>query len=292
MTTFSHTPPKFVLLAALLVFSSLAAHSQSAQKAVDAYNSGLELQSRGALSEALAAYDLALKHDPRMLDAYNNRANIKLEMGDGAGALADLTKIIELSDGHPLSYYNRGNLYKDLERSSEAIADYTRAIDILNGLTNKYEKKAHAMSYNNRGNVLTAKGDHKAALADYERSLQIMPNSAEALTGRGAAQQNLGAYAAAVADYTKALEVAPENPLILYNRATANEEIDKAAAVADYTKVLVLQPENAEAFARRGVMLLDLKRKTEAASDLRRAFSLDPGLKADYGRFLSQALDK
>ncbi len=275
-----------------VLLASVAAYSQSLEKAVEAYNSGLELQSRGSLAEALAAYDIAIKNDPRMLDAYNNRANIKLEMGDGVGALADLTKIIELSQGHPLSYYNRGNLYKDLERHNEAIADYSKAIDILNGLTDKYDKRAHAMSYNNRGNILAAKGDHKAALSDYERSLQIIPNSFEALTGRGAAKQNLGEYAAAVADYTRALEAAPENALIIYNRATANEQINKVAAVADYTAVIASEPENAEAIARRGVMLIDLKRKTEAASDLRKAFSLDPSLKAEYGRFLTQALAK
>ncbi len=148
------------------------------------------------------------------------------------------------------------------------------------------------MSHNNRGNALSAKGDYQAAIADYDRALQIIPGSYEALTGRGAAQQQLGNYSAAVVDYTKALEIAPKSVLILTNRASANEEIDKNAAFADYTRIIELQPENAEAYARRGVLLVDLNRKTEAINDLRKAFQLDSGLRTDYSRFLAQAESK
>jgi tetratricopeptide (TPR) repeat protein len=275
-----------------LTLFCVSAPAQNAAKAVEAYNSGLEFQNRGALQEALAAYDRAISINPRMLDAYNNRATVKLSAGDSTGALADLTKVIELTSDHPLSFYNRGSMYLEVQKYEEAIKDFTRAIEIFMGLTQSYDKKAHAMSHNNRGNALMAKNEFKAALADYERSLQIIPGSVEALTGRGSARQQLGEFAAAVADYSKALETAPKNALILMNRAGALEEIDKAAAIADYTSVIQLQPDNASAYAARGVALLETGRKPEAAADLRKALQMDPSLRADYQRFLQESLRK
>src|SRR5687767_943771 len=134
----------FSLSFVLFVFS-VSGIAQNAQKAVDAYNRGLELQDSGDTANALAAYDLALRLNPKMLDAYNNRANLKLASGDQNGAIEDFTKVIELTSGHALSYYNRGNIYLELQRYDPAIADFTKAIEILNGLTNNYDKKAHGM---------------------------------------------------------------------------------------------------------------------------------------------------
>jgi tetratricopeptide (TPR) repeat protein len=283
---------KIILSLALFALLSIPASAQNRQKAVEAYNQGLTLQSRGLLKEAVAAYDVAIQNDPRMLDAYNNRSNIKLELGDRDGALADLTKAVEATNGHALSFYNRGNLYLSLEDNDKAIADFTKAIDMLNGLTNNYDKRAHAMSHNNRGNALSAKGDYKSAMPDYNRSLEILPKSLEALTSRGAAFQQLGDHKSAVADYTLALEIAPKSTLVLYNRASALEEVDKSASITDYTALISLMPENANAYARRGLMFLELKRKAEAAADLRKAIALDPSLKSEYGEFLTIASGK
>jgi tetratricopeptide (TPR) repeat protein len=148
-----------------LALLCISASAQNSSKAVEAYNSGLDLQNRGSLVEALAAYDRAISFNPKMLDAYNNRATIKLSVGDSAGALADLAKVIELTSNHPLSFYNRGSVYLELGKHDEAIKDFTRAIEIFSGLTQSYDKRAHAMSHNNRGNALMAKGEFKAALA-------------------------------------------------------------------------------------------------------------------------------
>lgn len=286
MTRTSYT----VLLTVTLLCVSVSA--QNAARAVEAYNSGLEFQNRGSLQEALAAYDRAIAINPKMLDAYNNRATIKLSAGDSTGALADLTRVIELTSNHPLSFYNRGSVYLELQKYDEAIKDFTRAIEIFMGLTQSYDQKAHAMSHNNRGNALMAKGEAKAALVDYERSLQIIPGSVEALTGRGSARQQLGEFAAAVADYSKALETAPKNTLVLMNRAGALEQIDKVAAIADYTSVIHLEPDNASAYAARGVAFLETGRKPEAVADLRKALQMDASLRADYERFLQEALRK
>ncbi|MEP7148727.1 MAG: tetratricopeptide repeat protein [Acidobacteriota bacterium] len=280
---------------AFLALSTLSFHAaaQNAGKAAEIYNRALELQQAGDTQNALAAYDRAIALNPKMLDAYNNRATIKLAAGDSAGAIADLTKVIELSPKHPLSFYNRGCIYLDMQTMDAAIDDFTKAIDIFSGVTHGgYDKRAHAMSYNNRGNALMSKGKAKEAMSDYEMSLTIIPNNFEALTGRGTVKQSLEDYAGAVADYSKALEIAPKSVVVLMNRAGALEQIDKAAAVNDYTRVIELQPENAQAYAARGVALLELGRKSAAVADLRKALQMDPSLRTDYEAHLKEALKK
>lgn len=64
---------KIYLSFTLLIALSIAAFGQNRQKAIEAYNQALSLQGRGLLREAVAAYDIAIQHDPKMLDAYNNR---------------------------------------------------------------------------------------------------------------------------------------------------------------------------------------------------------------------------
>jgi tetratricopeptide (TPR) repeat protein len=137
-----------------------------------------------------------------------------------------------------------------------------------------------------------SKSRAKEALADYEKSLTIIPGSFEALTGRGTAKQVLEDYVGAVADYSKALEMAPKSVVVLMNRAGALEQIDKNAAVSDYTKVIELQPENAQAYAARGVALLELGKKPAAVADLRKALQMDPSLRSDYEPHLKEALRK
>lgn len=182
-------------LASALFLFSVNAFGQDVSKAAEAYNRGLQLQDAGDADNAVRAYDLAIAANPKMADAYNNRANIKLARGDADGALADFSKVVEITPRHPLGYYNRGNIYLEKGDYDRAITDFSKAIELFSGLTQLYDKMAHGMSYNNRGNGLSAKGDWKTALSDYDRALEILPGSYEALTSRGAAKQQLEDYA-------------------------------------------------------------------------------------------------
>jgi tetratricopeptide (TPR) repeat protein len=73
---------------AFLTLSILSIHTaaQNAGKAAEIYNQALELQQAGDSQRALAAYDRAIALNPTMLDAYNNRATMKLAAGDSAGS--------------------------------------------------------------------------------------------------------------------------------------------------------------------------------------------------------------
>ena len=42
-------------------------------EAEERYNAGVELQEQGSLEEAISEYDEAIRLDPQLADAYNNR---------------------------------------------------------------------------------------------------------------------------------------------------------------------------------------------------------------------------
>ena len=172
---------QFLQLALVAFACASAALAQDISKAAEIYNRGLELQQSGNVDAVLLEYERAIALNPKMANAYNNRANIKLSRNDLAGAIADYTKVVELNPKHGLSYFNRGNIHLQQNNTDAAIADFARAIEIFSGMTtgDVYDRSAHVMSYNNRGNALQTKGEYKAALADYDKAFELAPKSFE-----------------------------------------------------------------------------------------------------------------
>ncbi|MFB9246668.1 tetratricopeptide repeat protein [Sphaerisporangium melleum] len=83
----------------------------------------------GRHAQARAAYDLAVSNAPDLAPAWANRAILRYETGDLEGAVADLTRAIELGEQATL-YYNRAIALKDLGRHADAGADLRRAHDL------------------------------------------------------------------------------------------------------------------------------------------------------------------
>ncbi|WP_260477787.1 tetratricopeptide repeat protein [Nonomuraea sp. WAC 01424] len=80
----------------------------------------------GRFEEAGAALDLAVEHAPELAAAWGNRGVLRHATGDGEGAVADLTRAIEL-DRQPDLYANRAVALRALGRTAEAEADDRRA---------------------------------------------------------------------------------------------------------------------------------------------------------------------
>lgn len=84
----------------------------------------------GRFAEARAAYDAAVAADPLLASAWANRAALRYETGDAAGAVEDLTRAIELACPGAVDaalYFNRGTALMDLGRPEEARLDFRRA---------------------------------------------------------------------------------------------------------------------------------------------------------------------
>lgn len=77
---------------------------------------------------ALRDYDEAIKLEPDNYEYFLNRGLIKERMKDYPGALADYKKVISLKPDYEKGWLSHGNVMVKLNKLTEAIEDYTTAI--------------------------------------------------------------------------------------------------------------------------------------------------------------------
>ncbi|NJO43284.1 MAG: tetratricopeptide repeat protein [Cyanobacteria bacterium RU_5_0] len=73
----------------------------------------------------------AIELDPESARAYNNRGNVRRELGDNEGAIADYTRAIELDPNLASAYANRGLARHALGDSEGAIEDLQMAASLF-----------------------------------------------------------------------------------------------------------------------------------------------------------------
>ena len=103
---------------------------------------GLTYQNRRNYEQAVEHYTEALRLNPQLAEAYNNRGNIYNSSGEHDLAIIDYNKAIALNSNHADTYHNRGLAYGEKGDFEFAIVDFTKAIQL---------KPDDAAAYYNRG---------------------------------------------------------------------------------------------------------------------------------------------
>ena len=177
----------------------------------------------GAYDKAIPLFDEAIRANPRLPEAYYNRAYAYLRSGRPDFAIRDCDEAIELRPDYAEAYNIRGVAYGRINRYDISFRNYDEAIK----LNPKY-----AEAYNNRGNACVATGRFEQAIADYGEAIRWRPDFAEAYCNRGNARVATDRLAA-VKDYTEAIRLKPDYAAPYRDRAAAwyyMKEYDKAAA--------------------------------------------------------------
>ena len=151
-------------------------------------------------AEALEAYNQAIALDPNYALAYNNRGNLKDELGDPDGAMEDYNQAISLDPNYALTYINRGILKNAKEDLDGAMEDYNQGIAL---------DPKNAAAYNNRGILKQIQRDLGGAMEDYNQAIALNRNYADAYNSRGALKYLQGDYKGAAADFRRACELEP-----------------------------------------------------------------------------------
>ena len=79
---------------------------------------------------ALADYNHALKINPRLANAYNNRGNVWRDKGQLQQAISDFDKAIELEPRLALAYASRGLVRLAQGKCVEAEQDFARSLQV------------------------------------------------------------------------------------------------------------------------------------------------------------------
>ena len=180
------------------------------------------LRSRGHWDQALALHRAAVKAACHANDwcahvgALTDLGDIQYLTGDYSAATSNLTRALELYDGHGNSSGgpNARSLLGAVQRLTgdypAALASLTRALELYQGLGNRLGE-AGALRY--LGLVQQTVGDYPAAAASLARALELVRDfgdplrEAGVLSYLGTVQRLIGDYTAAVASLARALDI-------------------------------------------------------------------------------------
>ena len=176
---------------------------------------------------ALENFNRAIKLNPDYANAYNNRANVRHELGDEAGAIEDYTKAILLNPKCSDFHKNRGIIYGKLDDIEEALKDFTQAIEL---------NPDDAFAWTHRGDVYLLELDYlQGALKDYTQAARLNPNNAITFYNLGVIRFRLGNKEKALEDYTQAIHLQRDLAQAYQNRGIVHYELgDSQRTLEDF----------------------------------------------------------
>ncbi|HEY4546190.1 MAG TPA: tetratricopeptide repeat protein [Pedomonas sp.] len=197
--------------------------------------------------ERIVDLDKALKLNPEMREALEEKARLQTQAKNYAGAIDTYTKLIALAPEEINLLKLRGHAYARLGNTPLARQDFASA----------RAKSVTAIDFNELcWHQATAGFDLETALADCNRALEKEPDHFAALDSRGFVLLRLGRLDEAIREFDRALAEAPGLPAALYGRAVAlSRKGDKARAEADAAAARKAYPDVEKEYADYGLEL-------------------------------------
>ncbi|MEE6519064.1 hypothetical protein FKM82_030525, partial [Ascaphus truei] len=130
----------------------------------------------GKLILALQDLDMAIKHEPLLLDAYWHRHLIYLLQGKTSEALDDLNIIVKFNKTHADAYLSKAEIYKQKKDFTLSILNYTQALKCRPTDDDTYFRRAQV--YESRDEVILA-------MDDYAQCFSLNPSRTDAIMKHG-----------------------------------------------------------------------------------------------------------
>jgi tetratricopeptide (TPR) repeat protein len=178
------------------------------------------------LKGALEAYDAAAVQAPDSPLLINERGNVRRQLGDLDGAIADFTTCIDLDNTFWMGFVNRGICHLDQNHPDLASNDFSSAIEL---------NPEFALAYRLRGQAAMYQGRFSEAIADYNVAIARNPDDLIAWDHRAYTRYLAGDFAAAADDFEAVRKKAPQAPRQLaweYLSLIRAGRIDAAQALA------------------------------------------------------------
>ena len=140
---------------------------------------------KGDTDRAIADYTEAIRLDPKLANAYNNRGTAYRDKGDTDRAIADFTEAIRLDPKYANAYVNRGLAYEKLADFARARSDFNATLGLSQKGTTWPQDKARerlaalpspppATASSEKSNVATAIVTSTAPVLNNDRRIALV----------------------------------------------------------------------------------------------------------------------
>jgi tetratricopeptide (TPR) repeat protein len=198
----------------------------------------------------------------------NNYANILMDKGRPAEAVAYLSKAIKLHPGSPEIHNNYGNALRETGKVDEAIEHYKIAMKLNPDFT---------LARYQLGVALAAKGDYEGAIQQYRLYAGTAVELVDIRQGLAAELAKEGKVDDAVNQFRQAMIVKPASTEFLSNFGFALAKSGKPKeAIEYYDKVLATDPNNVITHGRLALALASVGRIDEAVEQCRIVLTARP----------------
>ena len=180
---------------------------------------GLILRQSGQARQAIADYTRAIELEPKNTQAYTNRGNAYLDMGQFQKAIKDFKFVLKRGRNAKASM-NMAIAYAQLGQFAESEKAFNQSQRI---------HPSNPDLYINRAIMFFSSGQYQKALNDYEAYLRLQPDDHQIWNDAGIVYQRLGNHQKAIEYFGRAISIYPFKDY--YNsRARSYDAVGNASA--------------------------------------------------------------
>jgi len=240
--------------------------SPDERAAIGKKEEGNELYKKKQFAEAIAAYDEAIKLDPKNMTFHSNKAAVYLQEKKYDDCIASCLKAVEVGKEHMAAFEDRAKAYTRAAKACQKKGDLGQAIE--------YCKEAQLEAFDKQTQRLlkTLELEKKKSDALAYQSDDL----AEEAKQRGNDHFRKQEWPQAVQAYEEAVKRAPKNAPIRNNLAAALCKImDFSGAQRQIGIALELDPKYVKAWARKGDIEMYMKEYHKALESYKEGLELD-----------------
>ncbi len=173
---------------------------------------GDRLRKQQRYSQALQAYEEALRMDPLNFYAWNGKGTTLYNQGNYKKAMEAYQRATEIEPDNAIVWVSAGMVLNRLQRYQQALVHFERALEI---------DSLYVAAWNGKADAQLGMNMLEEALTSYEQALTYDSKSFQAWNGLGNARTTLHDFMGAVEAYTRALLINPHSAVAWCNKAEA-----------------------------------------------------------------------